>query len=659
MAQNRLKRADSFLGIHFDFHAREDCKEIGKNVTPEMIQSVLDMVKPDYVQCDCKGHPGVSSYPTRVGNPAPGFVRDQLRIWRDVTDRNGVGLYMHYSGVWDSDYVRRYPEHAVARGQANDRERAHDKITSFFGPYADKLLIPQLKELCDVYGVDGMWVDGECWAVEPDYCDAAIAAFRAQTGIKDIPRAPGEPHHHEYVEFTREQFRRYLRHYVDELHRHNKSFQIASNWAFTSQMPEPVSADVDYLSGDYSLQDSVNSARFEGRCLQRQGKPWDLMAWSFSGRFTERTWTTKTAVQLKQEAAVVLALGGGFQAYFQQRRDGSVALWQMNLMAELARFCRERQALCHKAEPVPQIALLYSGSAFYKACTKVFGGWDVEALKGLKGILAMLLESQCVVEICMEHHLTGRMAEYPLIVVPEWETLDPTFRDELSAYVKNGGSLLVIGARALALFQTELDVKLEGDTQGQERRYLEHEDWLGVLLTRFQTATLGSRAKAYGLTHAQNEFPPAPGDPTGQAAAVVSSYGKGKIAGVLFDMGGFVLRGGNSVCRRFLKSLVDQLFPDPVVRVTGSSCVDVTLARKAGKLCVNLLNTAGPHSDPDVFVFDEVPPVGPLQIRVRAAAKPRAVTLEPGGRKIAWSWQSGAVTATLDRLEIHDILSIE
>jgi hypothetical protein len=659
MAPERLRRADSFLGIHFDFHAGEDCKEIGRNVTPQMIQTVLDLVKPDYVQCDCKGHAGVSSYPTRVGPPAPGFVRDQLRIWRDVTSRAGVGLYLHYSGVWDSDWVRRSPEHAVVRGQVKDRGRAHDRIASFFGPYVDTLLIPQLIEIRDGYGVDGMWVDGECWAVEPDYCEAAIAAFRARTGTRDIPRAPGEPHYREYVEFTREQFRRYLRHYVDELHRHDRGFQIASNWAFTSQMPEPVSADVDYLSGDYSPRDAVNSARFEGRCLQRQGKPWDLMAWSFSGSFSEGAWTTKTPVQLEQEAAAVLALGGGFQAYFQQRRDGSVSLWQMKLMAEVAGFCRERQAFCHRAEPVPQIALLYAGLSMYEACSKAFGGWDAEALRGLKGILTMLLESQCVVEICMEHHLRGRMAEYPLIVVPEWETLESAFRDELSAYAEGGGSLLVIGARTVSLFRTELDIEVQGDVQGLDKRYLEHEGWLGVLLTRFQTAKLGPRAQAFGLTHAQNEYPPAPGDPAGQVAAVVSRHGKGTIAGVLFDMGAFALKGGNSVCRRFLASLVDRLFPDPLVRVSGSCYVDVTLARKDGKLCANLLNTAGPHSDPEVFVFDEVPRVGPLQVRVRVPARPRSVALEPGGRKVAWKWESGAVTLTLDRLDIHDILVIE
>ena len=28
----RLKRADSFFGIHFDFHAGADCTEVGKGI---------------------------------------------------------------------------------------------------------------------------------------------------------------------------------------------------------------------------------------------------------------------------------------------------------------------------------------------------------------------------------------------------------------------------------------------------------------------------------------------------------------------------------------------------------------------------------------------------------------------------------------------------
>ncbi len=54
----RLKRADSFLGSHFDFHAGADCTEVGKNTTPEMVENIIRLVHPDYLRIDCKGHPG-------------------------------------------------------------------------------------------------------------------------------------------------------------------------------------------------------------------------------------------------------------------------------------------------------------------------------------------------------------------------------------------------------------------------------------------------------------------------------------------------------------------------------------------------------------------------------------------------------------------------
>ena len=126
--QERLRRDQSFLGIHFDFHAGAANKNIGVNTTPEMVGTILDMVHPDYIQVDCKGHPGYSSYPTEVGNPAPGVVTDPLAVWRKVTADRGVGLYMHYSGVWDARAVEIHPEWAIKDPAGNPS----DRITSVF-----------------------------------------------------------------------------------------------------------------------------------------------------------------------------------------------------------------------------------------------------------------------------------------------------------------------------------------------------------------------------------------------------------------------------------------------------------------------------------------------------------------------------------------------
>ena len=302
-------------------------------------------------------------------------------------------------------------------------------------------------------------------------------AFRETTGIQEIPRKAGDPHWVEWMDFHRDAFRRYLRYYVDIMKRDHPEFEVCSNWAFSDHMPEPVSAGLAFLSGDFSPQNSVNSARFSGRCLANQGRPWDLMAWGFSAPQGHPVRPLKTARQLQQEAAVVLAQGGGFQAYFQQKRDGSIHEWQMNVMAEVARFCRERQAFCHRQRIVPQVALLYSRAAHYRTSPKLFAPWGSPAIQGLRGVLQSLLDNQYPVEIVNEHHLAGRMSRWPLIVIPEWEYLEPAFQSELADYVRAGGQLLLVGPGPMALFGRELAVRV-GDKPSMSGRYLALEDRL-------------------------------------------------------------------------------------------------------------------------------------------------------------------------------------
>jgi hypothetical protein len=636
----RLKRSEGFLGIHFDFHAGPDCKEVGKNTTPQMIEEIINQVRPDYLQIDCKGHPGFCSYPTRVGNPAPGILGDPLRMWREVTARRGVSLYMHYSGVWDGHAVSGHP----AWGAVNADGKANGKATSFFGDYAEKLLIPQLRELAGDYGVDGMWVDGECWASVPDYSPAAVAAFQKATGISTVPKKPGDTNWFEFLEFHREAFRKYLRHYVAEMKRTHPQFELCSNWAFTDHMPEAVSAPVDFLSGDYSPQDSVNSARLSARFLARQGRPWDLMAWSFS---TSPKRAQKTTPQLQREAAVVLAMGGGFQAYFTQNRDGSVRLGEMPVMAEVAKFCRARQELCHRSEAVPQVAVLFSTAAHYR---KINGLFSRDPAR-MNGVLQALLESQQSVELLAEHHLQGRLSEYPLVVVPEWEYLEPKFKSDLAAYVKAGGNLLLIGPRSAALFREELGTTFDGDAKAARTVHLEHKGRLVSFKGEAQTLQPGPGAVVFGKLHATND----PNSPA-QPAAVIRTMGKGKIAATSFAFGRSYAGAPEETTRQFLHDLVRQLVPRPMVAVKGGAGLDVCVARQREKLLVNLVNASGPHRTQSII--ESIAPVGPLQLAVQLKARPARVTLEPGARPLETDYQNGELRVKVPRVDIHDIVVI-
>lgn len=80
--------------------------------------------------------------------------------------------------------------------------------------------------------------------------------------------------------------------------------------------------------------------------------------------------------------------------------------------------------------------------------------------------------------------------------------------------------------------------------------------------------------------------------------------------------------------------------------------------RKNGALMVNLVNTAGPHSDMGVRQFDEIPVVGPVELTVRCARRPSAVRLQPGNRKVLWKFGSGCVRVKVPCVRIHEILEI-
>jgi hypothetical protein len=644
----RLDRAHSYFGLHFDFHAGPDCKEVGKNVDSAMVNYLIDQVKPDFIQVDCKGHPGYSSYPTKVGNPVPGFVKDQLRIWRNVTASRGVSLYLHYSGVWDSRSVELHPQWAAigADGVASKNN------TSVFGNYADSLLIPQLKELSSVYGVDGVWVDGDCWAHQLDYAPKTLALFTEKTGISEIPHKPGDPNWKEFQQFSRDGFKAYVTKYTNALHAYNPKFQVASNWAFSTLMPEKVSIPVDFISGDFSALNSMNSARSEARFIRNQGKPWDLMAWGFSWIGNEEgTQSVKSVPQIERELATVISLGGGVQIYLQQKRDGSIYNWMIPLLSEAAKFCRERQPWCQKVTGVPQIGLILSTNALYAKTNRLFGGFDKE-LTPLKGIMQNLLASQYVVDIVAEHQLK-EINQYPLLIYPEWETITPDLKKKLLEYVSQGGKLLLIGPNSASLFKDELNVKVTASASVKNNG-LEYNHWIAELMSLSQGVEPGSGVKSFGRYYKAVDM-----DGPSEIAATITPFGKGEIAATHLEMGKTYTNRSAPVLRDFLAALVKEIFPNPAVTVTGSHYVDVTLNRKNEMLIVNLLNAAGPHDNEKVMVYDEIQPLGPLQIGIRKDKKPAKVMLQPENTILPFTYQDGLIQCSVPTLKIHEMIVIE
>lgn len=180
-------RKDAFFGFHTDLHAHSKDTVLGADVDEAMVERLIELVKPDYIQHDCKGHYGYTSCPTKIGSASPGIVKDALRIWRDVTKRHGVALCCHYSGVRDMAVLKSHPEW----GAINEDGVPNQIDTSTFSSYVDDFMIPQLEEIIANYDLDGVWVDGDCWAAKFDICPSAVEEFKCRTGLSKIPPSEG------------------------------------------------------------------------------------------------------------------------------------------------------------------------------------------------------------------------------------------------------------------------------------------------------------------------------------------------------------------------------------------------------------------------------------------------------------------------------------
>ncbi|MCQ2399407.1 MAG: alpha-L-fucosidase, partial [Clostridia bacterium] len=421
-----MKNDDRFFGLHFDLHAENDVK-IGNRTNKEDVEKYLDDAKPDFVQCDSKGHPGNCSYPTKVGTAAKNLETDNLKIWVDAIKGKGLPVFVHYSGVIDRAYTAEHPEDATLDKDGKPTE----SVSLFSGKYLENRMIPELKEMIVNYGIDGVWADGECWGVKRDYSKAALSL---------LPEGAGEKEHNALM---RKAFFSHLKSYTDALHEFCPDFKVISNWAYSSYIPEEPTIDVDYLSGDYSPENSVHEARYQGRCLSNRGKKWDLMAWSFEWKH----WTEKPAVQLMQEAAVVLSLGGGFQLYIPALADGSAPVKPSNRLKEIGEFVRARRFLYNK-EPMAQVAVLFSADSFYER-SNIFNAEG--ATDALCGALNATLDAGYTANVIYEYQLSDA-SKYPIILIPEWKYLSDATINTLIKYAEKGGHLVVIGADASARF---------------------------------------------------------------------------------------------------------------------------------------------------------------------------------------------------------------
>ncbi|MCC5827858.1 MAG: hypothetical protein JJU36_00295 [Phycisphaeraceae bacterium] len=642
-----------FFGIHYDLHASAEDAGFGAELTAEHLRARLEAIRPDWIQCDCKGHKGYCGYPTRIGSAAPGLVGDPLAIHRQVTRDLGIRLGVHYSGVWDARAIELNPDWA----RIDESGNADLRITCRHSEYLDELMIPQLLEIIDQYDVDGFWVDGDNWASKPCWCVRCLTAFGEQSG-QEAPRRPDHPYWHEWLAFHRELFVDYLNRWIDAVHDRKPDCVAISSYAFGARQPDRlIEAPIDCMSGDMDFRWGAEHAMLESRVFNARGLPWNLMAWMHTkpGEMRDpRPWVVKPLIHLCQELSEAIAQGGAAMVYEQPQRSGWLTGWHHERIAALADFLRKRKPFCRDTQTASEVAILHTADHFYRNNIPLY---EYEpATEPIEGTLHGTIEHQLSVDILTEDAFERNANGYRLLIVPEQTNLDARIRDQIEAFAQRGGHVLMTGAH-LAVQTPDL---VGADPAGEP---IERGNILpiqGACARLFGTwQPVKPRDGGEPLIHRLSDQEPEK-DRTDDVLVTRRIIGQGSIIAAHGPLFGYYFNSRFTDLRRLIHELIDHAGIDWRIQADGASRLEIVARTRGEQLLIHLINRGpGIVLPPKRILIDELPPLMDIQLKIALPEPPAAITLEPSGQTIATQHESGTLHVTIPKLEIHETLVIQ
>ncbi len=650
--RNNKKRADAYFGVHVDFHAVKNTENIGAYTIAENIGRYLDEIKPDYLQIDTKGHPGYASFFTQFGETAPGLMADHLKIIREETEKRGISLIAHHSALWDEAACASHPEWAIIEEDGSLSDKYIDCTTD----YTDKRFIPMLKELCENYGFDGAWIDGDCWCVYENYRPEFVNRFLNSSEFDSIDKeSPDSPSHIAFRKFCKQEFAKFVKYYCTEIKKEFPDFEITSNNAFSAIYPEKTFDEVDFNSIDiFEL-----GFRTHSRCYASGNKPWDMMSWGhpvrlnntgipFLGLYACNNHTDRT----KRIAANAISLGGGFQIIGMMTPQGEIMMYDIPVIKEMHDFLMERKAFNYRSVPLKNAAVWLSQENTERTKTT---GMICDFNELSLSLCDLVVDAGYPVDVVFDFHIKeGKIKDHPVIIIPEHKYISPESKAKLLQYAENGGNLIVTGANSCKQFAELVDANM---TDYVGRGIFAATKDLPQYLVGSLDAVIFENYNGEELCTCFGDKQDINYRPV-KATAVVE-YGEGKVVFIGWDIINSYFERKFFLLPEIMKIALKKAVPAPRAYLSsGTNRVEIIPAQKDDMLLVNVINTTEYYYLNDKTSFGEIPPLHNIEIAVLCKKEPRSVMLEPEHRAAKFTYDGKYAYVKIDILNIHTIITI-
>jgi len=661
---------DVLCKVHFDMHTPGVVERVGEEFDAARFAGLLADAGAEAVCFFSRCAYGWSYYPTRIGNVHPHLKRDLVGEASRACKDAGIRLIAYMAiDCMVPEAAQKHPEWRYRKAdgslQAIKSELAERPIMCLCGPYLEGFLIPQMQEIARNYPVSGLFLDGMYvgyW--EPCYCDFCRKDYGGP-----MPDRPDHPDWH--------RFRSHKLKKLWELHeKATRAVQavrpdliLATNWHGRSGWALRPWEGSTCLTGDAPVE---GNHALEAACQLDawawRGIPCDVMnarmLWWWSD------WTTRPGATLRTEAASSIAHGGSlFVGDLLDPVRVTPNPSVMELIGDTFAFAKKRAHLARGAEPAADVAIYISreGLRDHPELVEVDAGpW--------RGSHLALTEGGWTRHILHDGDLEGNLTRYKTLLIPEQGALPSGVKEIVRSFVESGGALVVTGETPLEapgkfLLGDILGIEPTADP-GWDRAFVDPREaalegfppaWeanravFPVLAKPVAVRPVSCEVKSFlfgpGPAYQFGACPPGP--KSQYPAVTLRKLGKGRAAYVSLPLAREFWKRGSPNARHLLNAVIALVTPEPTVRVEAPASLDVALARRKNELLVHLTAYTPERRDQRPPLVERTPPVGPISLRVRAESRPVEVRLEPEGVPLDFQWDSGVVSARVEKIEIH------
>lgn len=659
--------------IHLDFHTSPDCPDVGADFDGAIFARTLQEAHVNAINIFAKCHHGFSYYPTKVGTPHPGLQIDLLGQQIEVLHRAGIVCPIYVSIMWDELAGALHPEWVIVN--KDGRLASRPPLSNEWGwttldvssGYADYVMA-QVKELTELYEVDGFWFD-ICFP-RPNYSPWGQVQMRDAGVPLDDDEAVWE--------FARRKQERFFATMTKHVNQLVPGATIFYNGTISRDMRRVVPYETHFEVE--SLPTSGTWGYLHYPIMARQARTYGKPMIGMTGRF-HRSWGDfgglKTVDQMRYECATTVAAGGRICVGDQLHPRGVLdpAVYRMVGAAYAEMEALEPWLI--DANPVAEAAVLAVGPL-----EEELDGIGTQS-PDAEGAVQMLIELGVQCDLV---DAAAALDGYRLVVVPDGTAVDETLRQKLEAFVGAGGALIFSGTAALdpetgefQLSGTPVRYLVPAPTQPSFLRpsginALETElaaDYDYVYYEQAHCVEPVDGARSYGelrrayFTRTWQHFMGHQHAAMDRSLSSPLAVRKEKVLYLAAPLFRGYKKFDYWAYRAMVQGLLSELLPDQLLYPLGPGWVEYSLQRQPGnqehgtRQIVHIISYQPRRSLQPIAHVDQAWPVAGLGFKVRVDSAPKSVYLAPEGTSLSWSVQDGYVHVALPLMRTSAVVVIE